>query len=84
MRPSIEIRVDRVVVDGGAVGDAHALRHAIGAELARILAEEGLPPSMEAVDAAIARVAGPAHPTPGDDATLGALVARGIVDGLGR
>src|SRR5581483_9421147 len=45
-RPNVELHIDALVLHGFAPGDRHAITQALEAELTRLLAERGVPPSL--------------------------------------
>ncbi|HYP26675.1 MAG TPA: hypothetical protein VE262_08160 [Blastocatellia bacterium] len=84
MKPSgIELEIDELVLHGFARGDRHRIAGAIEQELARLFAEQGVPPSLaragsiESIDGG----AFEAKPHAKPEAT-GARIARAIYGGL--
>jgi hypothetical protein len=79
MRPDVELHVDELVLEGVAAGDRHAVAQAVRAELARLIAERGLPPSLAAADGAARLDGGRYSAAAGQSsAQVGAAVARSI------
>lgn len=56
-RPDIDLHIEELVLEGFNPGDRHAIGEAVQRELARLLAEKGVPPAM-AGGGEIARVDG--------------------------
>jgi hypothetical protein len=85
MRPNIELHIEELVLHGFAPGDRHCLGEAVQRELARLLAEQGVPSGLaqggEAprLDGGSFRIDGGGKP----EAT-GARVARAVYRGLKR
>ncbi|HEU0015941.1 MAG TPA: hypothetical protein VFQ45_19850 [Longimicrobium sp.] len=79
MRPDIELHVDELVLEGVAARDRHAVGQAMRAELARLIAERGLPASLAAADG-MARLDGARFSAAAGQgpAQIGAAVARSI------
>lgn len=84
---NVDVRIERLVLDGVALPPAQrpALRAAVEAELARLLAAGGLSPALRA-GGTVPRAPGgaielvrDAHP-----AQLGRQIARAVYGGLGR
>jgi hypothetical protein len=46
MRPNIELHIEELVLHGFAPGDRHRIGEAVRRELARLLAEQGVPPGL--------------------------------------
>jgi hypothetical protein len=86
MKPAnIEIRIEELTLDGFAPGDGPRLGEAVERELARLFAEEGVPPSL-ARSGDLARLEGGpvvAAPTM-DPEAAGVAVARAVHEGLVR
>jgi hypothetical protein len=80
MGPDIELYVDELVLEGFARGDRHAIGEAVRAELARLIAERGLPPSFTAADGAARLASGSFRAEAGQGpAQVGAALARSIL-----
>ncbi|HEX6288337.1 MAG TPA: hypothetical protein VFZ66_04060 [Herpetosiphonaceae bacterium] len=87
--PSVDLRIDQLVLHGFDHGSAASARSLIGAtverELARLLSEQGVPPGLSQ-EGAVARLDGGAFevlPHAGPEA-IGAQIAQAIYRGLGR
>jgi hypothetical protein len=82
MKPRhIEIHVEEMVLHGVDPSDRHAVGDAVVAELTRLIAEGGLPDTMQ-VDAAGLR--GAVEGSPASGAALGVAVARATYRGAPR
>jgi hypothetical protein len=81
--PREHLRIDALVVDGLPVADRAALGAAVERELARLIAEQGVPPAL-ARGEGIASLAGRRFTaSPGmDPAALGARIAGAVYGGL--
>ena len=82
-QPSVELHIEELVLHGFSPSDRHRIGEAVQLELARLLAEQAIPPAL-AKSAAIDRLDGgtfqlTAAPRP--EAT-GAQVARAVFGGL--
>lgn len=84
VRPNLELSIDRLILHGLEGADGHGLREAIEAELTRLLAEEGVPPSL-AEGGHVARLPGGKFDVaPGaKPAAIAAQVARAVYGGMG-
>jgi hypothetical protein len=84
---SLELRIERLVLDGIEVAPAQrpALRAAVEAELARLLAGDGIAPELLARGATARVSGGPVElggqPEPG---LLGSRIAHAVHGGIGR
>ena len=78
-RPAIELRIEELVLHGFAPGDRHRVGAAVERELARLLAERGLPPGLVR-GADLSRLDGGSFAVaPGAGAeAIGARVARAV------
>jgi hypothetical protein len=56
-RPSVEVRIDELVLHGFAPGDRYVIGEAVERELARLLGERGVPSSL-GVDSATDEIGG--------------------------
>ena len=86
MRPTnIELHIEELVLHGFAPGDRYHLGDAVEQELTRVLAERGLPPSLN-VNIETAHVnGGEFHVAPESNAqTVGAQVAQAVYGGMTR
>jgi hypothetical protein len=85
MTPGIELHVQELVLHGFAPGDRSRLGRAVQRELARLLAEQGVPPSL-ARGAEIERVDGGSLEVASGAAAerIGAQVAQAVYGGLAR
>lgn len=81
----IELHIEELVLHGLAPGDHHCIGAAVEAKLARLLAEQGVPPSL-AQGCEVAHLDGGAFDVaPGSTAeTIGAQVAGALYGGLSR
>jgi hypothetical protein len=84
-RPDVELHIGELVLEGVAAGDRGAVAEALRAELARLVAEGGVPAAWSAGGGA-ARLDGGSFPLqPGASAAqLGAQVARAVAGGGAR
>ena len=82
---SIEVDIEELVLQGFSPGDRYRIGEAVEQELTRLLADRGLPQSLEN-GGEIASVDGGAFEvTPGSRAdVVGAQVAKAVYGGLGR
>lgn len=83
-KPDVELHIESLVLHGVAPGDRAAVARALRGELARLVAEGGVPPSLLAADG-LARVdAGSfAVPAQASPTALGTGAARAVL-GQGR
>ena len=84
MTPDVRLRIEELVLDGFAPGDRYRIGEAVERELARLLAERGVPGALAAGDEASSHDAGSFELTPnsGPDA-IGSRVAAAVYGGLG-
>jgi hypothetical protein len=82
---SIELHIEELVLHGFVPGDRYRIAHAVERELARMLAEQGVPPSL-VQEAEVARLdAGAFKLAPGGRAeAVGAQVAHKVYEGFSR
>lgn len=79
MEPDVELHVDELVLHGFAPRDRHAIGQAVRGELARLIAERGLPPGLAAADGTASMRGGSFRAQPGQrPADVGAAVARAV------
>ena len=85
MSKSVELHIEELVLHGFAPGDRYRIGEAVEQELARMLADRGVPESL-AQGGEIASVDGGAFEVaPGSRAgVVGAQVAKAVYGGLGR
>jgi hypothetical protein len=84
-RPSIELRIDALVLRGFAPGDRHRIGEAVERELARLLAQEELPPLLARPGQRDGLDAGPISVRSGVSAdAIGAEIAQSVFRGLGQ
>lgn len=82
-RPHIEIDIQELVLQGVAPADRNSIADAVEVELARLLAQHGLPPpldrgaSIAQIDAGSVRVRAASQPT-----LLGIQIAKSVYKGL--
>jgi hypothetical protein len=83
--PDIDFHVDELVLHGVTLGDRHRVGQAIGDELTRLLAVDGLSPAL-ARGAEVDRIDGGAfrQPTTVGPSAVGAQIARAVHRGLMR
>jgi len=80
---TVELRVEELVLHGFAPSDRYLIAEAIERELARLLAEEGVPPSLAREGEAAMLDAGEFHAARGSrPEAIGAQVARVIYGGF--
>jgi len=81
----LDLRVGELVVDGLPVADRAALGAAVERELARLLAERGVPPSLARGGSVAGLDGGRFTAAPGaDPVALGIRIARAVYGGLAR
>ena len=79
MRPDVELHVEELVLHGFARRDRQAIGEALRGELARLIAERGLPAGLSAADGAASLDGGAFRASPGQrPAEVGAAVANAI------
>ncbi|WP_457651878.1 hypothetical protein [Rhodocaloribacter sp.] len=83
MNGTLTLHIEELVLDGFGPMDRTALADAVRAELARLMAERGLPPSLGAAAARLDAGAFTAAPNAGAH-TLGTDVARAIYGDMNR
>jgi hypothetical protein len=84
MKPDVELHVEELVLHGFARRDRAAIGDALRGELARLIAEGGVPAGLGAADGAASLDGGSFRASPGQrPAQVGAAVARAIY-GSGR
>ena len=83
-KPDVELHIEALVLHGVAPGDRAAVGEGVRGELARRLAEDGVPPALLAADG-LTRVDAGSFAVPADAsaAALGAGAARAVL-GQGR
>jgi hypothetical protein len=82
--PSVELHVESLVLAGFRPEDRHRIGAALQGELARLLAERGVPPGLDGgVDAAVLRAAAVDLPRDAHPAAVGARLARSVYGALG-
>jgi hypothetical protein len=81
MKPNVELHIEELVLHGFKPGDRHQIGEAVERELARLLAEQGLP---QVQDAEVPRLAGgQLHLSPNDNPdTVGRGLAGNIFQGI--
>jgi len=80
----IDLQIDELVLDGITVQDHEGLRTAIAAELARLLAERGVPPVLSRAGDVPALNGDPVTIQPGvSTGSLGGQIALAVYGGLG-
>jgi hypothetical protein len=85
MPADVELHIEELVLHGFAPGDHHRLGEAVQRELARLLAEQGVPPGlaqggeMERLDGGGFRIEATGKPE-----AIGAGVAQAVYGGLNR
>ena len=86
MKPkSIELRIEELVLHGFSPGDRHRIGGAMERELARLLAEQGTPPSWERGGEVPSLSGGAIEVRPGLGAEMiGARAAQAVYRGLSR
>ena len=84
MTPHVRLRIEELVLEGFAPGDRYRIGEAVERELARLLAEQGVPGALAAGDEASRFVARSFElaPDSGPDA-IGSRVAAAVYGGLG-
>lgn len=81
---NIEVTIDELVLDGVPVPDAEQLRSVVSAELARLISDQGLPPTLSGESSIPMVNGGTITVTPGNAAgSLGSQIARAVIGGLG-
>lgn len=81
----VELHVEELVLHGFARRDRQAIGDAVRGELARLIAERGLPAGLAAADGAASLRGGSFRAAPGQrPAEVGAAVARAIYGSTGR
>ncbi len=85
MTPDVRLRIEELVLDGFAPGDRYRIGEAVERELARLLAQQGVPGALAAGGEASWLDAGSFElvPESGSDA-VGSRVAAAVYGGLGR
>lgn len=85
MRPqSISLHIDELVLHGVPSAHRHRVGEAVREELSRLLAEQGLPPGVDAAALAPRLDAGAVSVTPGaSPEAMGVSVARAVYSGMG-
>jgi hypothetical protein len=81
-RPSVDLHIERLVLDGFAEVDRAGLGVAVQAELARLLTERGVPTSLAAGGHAERVEGGRIAASPGASAALGTQIAHAVYRGL--
>lgn len=82
---NVKLRIDELVLEGFAAGDRFRIAAAVEAELARLFAEQGVPPRLTigavvpSVDGGAFDVAAHARPS-----QIGAQVAQAVYGGLAQ
>ncbi len=90
MKPApLDLHIETLVLEGARLGDPHAIRAAIEAELTRLFTDRGVPASLTASHSidrvqggslAVGPQSGAARPEPG----IGRQAAAAIYRGIGR
>jgi hypothetical protein len=85
MRPNIELHIEELGLHGFAAGDRYRIGEAVQRELARLLAEQGVPPGL-ARGGEVARLDGGSFliEAGGKPEAMGARVAQAVHGGLNR
>ena len=85
LTPHVRVHIQELVLDGFAPGDRYRIGEVVERELARLLAERGLPTVLMAGGATPERDAGSVElGQAGGAETVGARVAGAVYEGLGR
>jgi hypothetical protein len=81
----VELHIEELVLRGFAGGDRHQIRAVVQQELARLLSEQGIPPSLME-GRSIARLDGGSFEVAADapPEVIGAQIARSIYGGFGE
>ncbi len=80
---AVDLRIEELVLDGFAPADRYRIAEAVESELARLFAEQGVPPSLLAGQAPALRDGASFEAARGAPAEqIGAQVARAIYKGL--
>ncbi len=85
VRPNVNLHIEELVLEGFAPADRHLIGAAVESELARLFAEQGVPPnlnqsaSVATLDGGSFNVASGAKPQ-----AVGENVARSVFGGLNR
>lgn len=82
---TIRLHIEQLVLEGFAPGDSRGLAAAVEAELARLLAEQGVPPGL-AAGGRIPSLDGGSFPVTvgARPQQVGVQVARAVLGGMGR
>jgi hypothetical protein len=76
---SVELRIEELVLEGFAPADRHLIAEAVESELARLLAELGVPHALARIEGGAMLNAGDINVAPGSGGkTVGAQVARAV------
>lgn len=82
---SLEIHIEELLLHGFAPGDRYGMGKAIERELARVLAEQGVPPSLTQGGEVARLIGGGFEVALGSRAdTIGAQIAQALYEGLNR
>ena len=82
---NIELHIEELVLHGFALGDRYRIGEAVEQELSRLLADRGVPQSLERGGEIASVDAGAFEVAPGSRAeVVGAEVAKAVYKGLGR
>ena len=82
-RPSIDVHIEELVLEGFAPGDRYGIADAVQSELGRLLSEQGLPPAWEQGGEADSLDGGAFQVSPGSKAEgIGAQIAQAVHGGL--
>jgi hypothetical protein len=83
--PAVELYIEELVLHGFAAGDRHRIGEAVEQELARLLAEQGLPASFDQSGETDRLDGGTFHIAPGARPdSVGAQVAQAVYGGLAK
>lgn len=85
MPKNVELHIEELVLHGFSPGDRYRIGEAVEQELSRLLADRGVPESLERGGEVASVDGGAFEVAPGSKAeVVGAQVAKAVYEGLGR